>query len=152
MSKLALVGLIIVGSVLAAAPPKPADNSFCLVCHVNFKMEKLAAVHQKIGVGCANCHGDSDRHSADEDGVTPPEIMFAKDKINSACMMCHEEPKMRATAKHADAAFKQKNCAECHGEHRMATRTREWDKTTGKLLKAQGVRMMEKNSGANNAR
>jgi formate-dependent nitrite reductase cytochrome c552 subunit len=137
---------------VVAAPPKPADNSYCLVCHANFKAEKLAAIHQKAGIGCAECHGESDRHSADEDGVTPPEIMFAKDKINAACMICHEEAKVRANAKHAVAEFKQKTCSDCHGEHRMAARTRHWDKTTGKLIKAEGVRMMQKDTPATSAR
>lgn len=143
-------------SGLAGDPPKPADNSYCLVCHANFKAEKLSSKHQKGGIGCAKCHGDSDSHSADEDGLTPPEIMFSKDQIAGACVKCHEEPKLREVEEHepvfAMEIAKRKLCTECHGEHRMAQRTRIWDKATGKLLKAEGVRMMQKDSPATSAR
>ena len=30
-----------------------------------------------------------------------------------------------------------KTCTDCHGNHRLATRTIRWDKTTRQLLKAQ---------------
>ena len=40
-------------------------------------------------------------------------------------------------------------CTECHGEnHKMAVRTRKWDKKTRKLLSDDGVRMMYKDSPA----
>ena len=32
-------------------------------------------------------------------------------------------------------------CTGCHGEHRLSHRTRKWDKTTGELIKDDGVRM-----------
>lgn len=142
--------------LLAADPPKPADNSYCLVCHANFKSEKISSIHQKEGIGCAKCHGESDSHSADEDGLVPPEIMFAKEQIQGACMECHKEADLREVTDH-DAVFtaepsKHKVCTDCHGEHRMAVRTRIWDKATGKLLKAEGVRMMEQDSPATSAR
>ena len=35
------------------------------------------------------------------------------------------------------------SCTDCHGMHRMAHRTRRWDKITRKLIKDDGVRMME---------
>jgi len=143
---------------LADAPKstKPANNSYCYVCHVNFQTEELARNHQKHGVGCEKCHGESDRHSADEDGLTPPEIMFAKEKILDACTKCHALTKLRAVDEH-EAAFtkdaaKRKVCTDCHGKHRMAVRTRHWDKTTGKLIKAEGVRMMQKDTPATNAK
>jgi hypothetical protein len=143
-------------AALAPETPKPADNSYCLVCHANFKSEKISSIHQQEGIGCAECHGESDEHSADEDGLTPPEIMFAKDQILPACAECHEESKLRELEDHepvfaADLA-KRKVCTDCHGEHIMAVRTRVWDKATGKLLRADGVRMMEKDSPATSAR
>lgn len=136
--------------------PKPADNSYCFVCHANFKAEKIAAVHQKEGVGCAKCHGDSDSHSADEDGLVAPEVMFIREQIAESCSKCHDEAKMRVVEDHepafrADVAAR-KICTECHGAHRMAVRTRVWNKTTGELLKAEGVRMMQKDSPATSAR
>lgn len=159
----ALAGLIVaccaVALVAQAEAPKtgkPADNSYCYVCHANFQAEELARNHQKHGVGCAKCHGESDRHSADEDGLTPPEIMFAKEKILDGCTKCHALTKLRAVDEHEPAfakdPAKRKVCTDCHGKHRMAVRTRHWDKTTGKLIKAEGVRMMNKNSAATNAK
>ena len=137
-------------------PVKPADNSYCYVCHANFKTEKLVMNHEKKGVGCATCHGESDRHSADEDGLTPPEIMFAKERVFDACAKCHDATKLRALKEHEPAFTKDPTkfqvCTDCHGSHRMAVRTRHWDKTTGKLIKAEGVRMMEKNSAATSAK
>lgn len=137
-------------------PPKPADNSYCLVCHANYKNEDLARTHQQAGIGCAKCHGESDRHSADEDGLTPPEIMFASDKINPACIKCHPLEKLAQAPEHAPILEKKpaklKTCTECHGKHRLAVRTRQWDKNTGKLISDDGVRMMQTNSPARNAR
>ena len=148
--------LLFAAIACSATAGAPADNSYCLVCHANFKTEKLSFNHQKHGVGCEKCHGPSDRHSADEDGLTPPEIMFAKENIKSACTKCHSENKLRTVDEHSEAFAKDpakvKTCTACHGEHRMAARTRVWDKTTGKLIKAEGVRMMQKNSAAGSAR
>ncbi|MCX6898376.1 MAG: cytochrome c3 family protein [Verrucomicrobia bacterium] len=159
----ALAGLMVASCAVAlvalADPPKsakPADNSYCYVCHANFQTEELARSHQKHGVGCATCHGESDRHSADEDGLTPPEIMFVMGKILDGCSTCHDVTKLRVLKEH-EAAFtrdpaKLKVCTNCHGSHRMAVRTRQWDKTTGKLIKAEGVRMMQKDTPATSAK
>ena len=64
-------------------------NEFCAACHYAFGEEKLALRHEKAGIGCERCHGESERHRNDEDNVTPPEIMYPKDKIIPTCMMCH---------------------------------------------------------------
>ena len=62
----------------AAGEIEPADNSYCIVCHLNYETEKLTTGHQIAGVGCAKCHGESEKHSGDEDGLTPPDVMFAQ--------------------------------------------------------------------------
>lgn len=153
--------------------PEPADNSFCFVCHRNFEKEPLSAKHTKIGVGCEQCHGISERHSADEDGITPPQIMYSKARINPSCVKCHTADKLKKTDNHqlalslmkeggrtntvalnaapanAGAAPVKWICTDCHGQHRMKVRTRIWDRETGKLLKDDGVRMMEKSRPAN---
>lgn len=158
------------GAVVAAAPgdvsakpaekrasqpaekPEPADNSYCYVCHANYEEEKLTKAHQPHGVGCEKCHGESVKHSGDEDGLTPPEKMYAQADINPFCISCHEKPKLLKREEHkvwfkdADA---DDTCNDCHGEkHRLKNRTRVWDKKTGKLLKDDGVRMMQKDSPA----
>jgi hypothetical protein len=136
-----------------------ADNSYCLVCHLNYENEKLTRSHRMAGVGCAKCHGESEKHSGDEDGLTPPEVLFAKSDVDAFCMTCHtkdkvlENDKQKKTEYHK-GVFDPKAedhlvCTECHGEnHRMAVRTRKWDKTTRKLLSDDGVRMMYKDSPA----
>jgi hypothetical protein len=113
-----------------------ANNSACFVCHVNFQEEDLATTHAKAGVGCIKCHGKSNAHTDDEANLIPPEIMFPKAKINSACLKCHAPAKLTDSHKPVLAGTDTKNpyCTDCHGEHRLPHRTRHWDKQTGKLL------------------
>jgi hypothetical protein len=139
----------IVGGWKAEAKHDPADNSFCYVCHLNYEEEKLVKKHVKAGVGCETCHGISDKHSEDEDGVTPPDIMFAAPRVRSFCLECHPQEKLLDVEDHADVfrpeaeTSPDKVCTECHAkQHRLAVRTRKWDKVTGKLIWDDGVRMM----------
>lgn len=96
----------------------------------------------------------SERHSGDEDGLIPPEIMFPREKINTSCMAkCHEKGELVASGNHdellAAAKKSDKTCTDCHAEkHRLKVRTRIWDKASGKLLSDDGVRMMYKDSPA----
>jgi len=135
------------------APREPADNSYCYVCHANYEHEEFVTDHQRVGVGCETCHGISEKHSGDEDGLTPPDIMFPRDRIFAGCMTCHKEQDFPLDRDH-EAFFKagmqtSKTCADCHAEkHRLKVRTRIWDKATGKLLSDDGVRMMYKDSPA----
>lgn len=148
--------------VVAKPAAEPADNSFCYVCHRNFEKETLNVAHTKQGIGCEQCHGISERHSADEDGITPPEIMYAQARVNPACMKCHSVEQLQKDNQHrslldrlkegspsiakpakADAESVKSICTDCHGQHRLKVRTRIWDKDNGKLLKDDGVRMMD---------
>lgn len=139
------------GTSPAAARPatvavEPADNFYCLTCHMNFQREELAANHQKNGVGCDRCHGPSDKHSSDENGIIPPDIMFPKERVNPSCIACHVKDKLIKVKGH-DIYFvpetaQKHTCTECHGKHMMAVRTRRWDKVTGKLISDDGVRMV----------
>lgn len=134
--------------------PEPADNSYCYVCHAPYEQEEMTKEHVPVGVGCETCHGMSVKHSGDEDGLTPPEIMFPRDRINAACMTkCHTKDDLVASGNHDEvfvtAKKTDKTCTECHAEkHRLKVRTRIWDKATGKLLSDDGVRMMYKDSPA----
>ena len=153
-----------------AEPVEPADNSYCLVCHLNYENEKLAHKHQVAGVGCTKCHGESEKHSGDEDGLTAPDIIYAHEDVNKFCITCHPQEKIAKNKNHEDVfptkgagktekqgaksagppkAEERLVCTECHGEnHRMEVRTRKWDKKTRKLISDDGVRMMYKNSPA----
>jgi len=130
--------------------PKAADNFYCFVCHMNYDGEELALNHEVAGVGCATCHGVCDRHSADEDGITPPDKMFARDEINAYCMTCHAEADIKDSSSHKplfDKTAEDKHvCTDCHGKHRLTVRTRRWDKKTGELVSDDGVRMMYEDS------
>ncbi len=127
-------------------------NSFCLACHLDFDGEELALKHEILGIGCERCHGESYRHRSDEANITPPEIMYPKERINPSCMMCHPRHDIRDTKDHQPileaglSSFEEatpagenakKYCTDCHGsKHRvMRVRTTHWDKATGALLK-----------------
>lgn len=140
------------------AETEEADNSYCLVCHSNYEGEQLASTHQPKGVGCETCHGVSDAHSSDEDNLTPPEIMWAKDRIVSRCMTCHSGERLVANEKagvmhrkvlDSEAAAKEGRktirigCVHCHGKHKLDHRTRVWDKETGELLESTGGPQMD---------
>ena len=117
---------------LGSSTGSVADNSRCYVCHINYQDDELASKHAKADIGCERCHGASNAHCSDEDNITPPDIMYPAEKINSFCKSCH--PKAQLGGK--------KYCTDCHGEHRLSHRTRKWDKATGKLIKDDKVRMM----------
>jgi len=129
---------------LIPASELAVDNSRCHVCHINYSFEKLAVDHAKAGVGCEQCHGSSDAHCSDEDNVTPPDVIFAEEKIQPFCMDCHVKEKIdikphRIFLGKADGA---KNyCTKCHGDHRLIVRTRRWDKRTRELIQDDKVRM-----------
>jgi len=136
-----------------AGEAKPATfvaNPFCRACHADFDEERLVATHKAAGIGCERCHGESLRHRSDEANVTPPELMYPKERINPACMMCHPRQTIRQVESHRpileaglsifDAPSPDENakkyCTDCHGrDHRMNRRTIQWDKRTGKLIK-----------------
>jgi len=109
-----------------------ADNSRCFVCHVNYMEEKIAVTHARQNMGCAHCHGESDEHIADESWAsggngTAPEIMYPRDKINPFCMSCHTKDKID-TEQHKPlfADNSEKDCTDCHGEHRLTDRKCKW--------------------------
>jgi excinuclease UvrABC ATPase subunit len=135
-----------------------ADNSYCLVCHINLEDEELVEIHSPNGIGCEFCHGMSIKHSADEDNLTPPEIMWSKHRINTRCMTCHEQEDMLKEEKAAKAHKKMladmakpdrdltkiSHCTKCHGKHRIKNRTRVWDKETGKIVDQSGGPNMDR--------
>jgi hypothetical protein len=124
-------------------------NQFCSACHYGFSDEQLAQTHEKAGIGCERCHGESERHRSDENNITPPEIMYPKAKINPTCMMCHPRHEISRVGHHKtllagaktslDSANKisdQIYCTDCHAKlHHINVRTIRWNKETGELIK-----------------
>jgi len=123
----------------ASAEGKATSNFRCLVCHGNFSGEELAVSHAANTVGCEHCHGPCDEHCSDENNITPPTRMFARDQIDPSCTVCHDSTKVTEAKlwcirepKPSDA---DKRCTDCHGKHRNAVRDVRWNKKTGELLK-----------------
>ena len=110
-----------------------ADNSRCFVCHINYMQEDIAVTHARVNMGCANCHGESDEHIADESWAsggngTAPDIMYPRAKINPFCMGCHPREKID-TEQHKPLftdTTEEKYCTDCHGDHRLTNRKCKW--------------------------
>jgi len=139
-------------------------NPFCKACHLDFDEDELALNHELAGIGCERCHGESLRHRSDEGNITPPQLMYPKDRINPTCMMCHKDRinptcmmchprhEIRHVEDHQpiletglsifeneepseEAGHTAKYCTDCHGpDHRMKVRTVRWNKATGEML------------------
>jgi len=124
-------------------------NQFCAACHYGFSDEDLAKTHEKAGIGCERCHGESERHRSDEDNITPPEMMYPKERIMPTCMMCHPRHEIEHVSLHQqllagaktifdsdDDDAPQITCTFCHAKkHHIKVRTVRWNKATGELLK-----------------
>ena len=115
---------------------KMADNTRCQVCHLNLALEEMTLTHARAEIGCAKCHGASDRHIADESWAsggngTPPETMYPRYRINGFCRDCHNGPNETRKSgppcpKLAGAWTAKKFCTECHGHHRLPERKCKW--------------------------
>ncbi|MFQ5810974.1 MAG: hypothetical protein ACE5JM_15255, partial [Armatimonadota bacterium] len=110
-----------------------ADNSRCHHCHLNYVQEEIAVVHARANMGCADCHGDSDEHIADESWAsggngTAPGTMYRREEVNLFCCGCHAEDEIDPTQHGAFLAgtAEEKYCTDCHGEHRLTVRKCKW--------------------------
>jgi len=138
---------------ISKEPEEPfVANPYCKACHLDFDEEELALRHEIWGIGCERCHGESFRHRSDEANVTPPEIMYPKERINPSCLSCHPRQDIQDRKDHQPileaglSSFEEatpsgkdakKYCTDCHGvKHRvMRVRATSWDKATGAVLK-----------------
>ena len=130
----------------ASSPPATkaaVENAACFVCHANYSEDELAADHAAADVGCTKCHGESHPHRNDENHTTPPDHMYALEAVVPLCQQCHQsakiDPQKIETVRREQPdkpASEPVVCTDCHGKHRLASRTVRWDKTTGKLISA----------------
>jgi hypothetical protein len=122
--------------------PSVAENAACFVCHDNFQEEQLVTQHGDGDVGCVDCHGKSYDHRNDETNTTPPDVMFPRQKIDAACVECHDThdaPAAEVVARLRErlprlSQSQELVCTDCHGHHRLTLRTVVWDRTTRELL------------------
>lgn len=133
--------------------PKPGfvANPFCYACHADFEGETLVERHEKAGVGCERCHGESERHRSDEANITPPELMYPRTRIIPTCMICHPRDTIKHVQAHkpildgAATVFDEeepkgpaKVCTDCHAKnHKMNVRIVRWNKATGEVLEEE---------------
>ena len=124
--------------------PKPptVDNLRCFACHATYDDEPLVLFHAGGGVACEKCHGESKKHTNDEDNITAPDIMYARERIAAMCWVFHPEVKPPRGFKPVVAEDAKKVCTDCHFRHRLPQRQRVWDKATGKLLSEPPVNPM----------
>lgn len=124
--------LMLVEEEQEGEPERMADNSRCLVCHLNYEREDISLIHAKAGYGCAHCHGPSDAHIADESWAsggngTAPDIMYRPNEIIPACLKCHEHSLSNPECPCAFPKLpEKKSCTECHGSHRLKSRKCHW--------------------------
>jgi len=116
-----------------ASSDSGADNSRGFVCHLNYVQETIAVAHAKVDIGCAQCHGPSDAHIADESWAsggngTAPDIMYPRDKIDPSCTACHPREKIDTPSHQVVFANPPatKVCTDCHGAHRLPQRRCTW--------------------------
>ncbi len=115
----------------SAGPPEPADNQYCLDCHLNYGFDIFAEGHRTNGIGCVRCHGACLEHSEDESAKVAPDRMYARERINDSCVSCHEFKELPASC---ELGGNKTVCTDCHDTHRLTERTRRWDKTTRELI------------------
>lgn len=110
-----------------------AVNGRCFVCHISYIQEELAVTHARAGMGCAQCHGESDAHIDDESWTsggkgTAPDRIYAPQEVDRFCMACHAGDTFNDdnhTPPAADQSQKQR-CTDCHGSHLLNSRVTEW--------------------------
>ena len=106
-----------------------ADNSECLICHMDFKTELLSIKHERAGVGCISCHGTSLPHGDDELNITPPDRLFGRAEVVPFCKACHPTHKTGKVYKvffrkwhgrrrpNGRMVLDDSVCTDCHGNH-----------------------------------
>jgi len=107
----------------AAAPEGDAATAetlgACDTCHVDVVDEFTGSVHSDERVGCADCHGASDGHIADENNEVKPDRIFAHADVDRLCATCHECSRSRPVG---PPAADHQVCTDCHAAHRLRPR------------------------------
>jgi len=102
---------------LATDDPNPLGG--CLQCHTDVGDRYQGSRHEKEDVTCADCHGPSEGHLADENNQVKPDETFAREDVDHLCGDCHDCSRTLP----ADWASRPQNerpvCTDCHGSHAL---------------------------------
>ena len=112
----------------------PTNNGLCLVCHLDFDDDPIAADHLRRGITCAHCHGKSTAHMHDETMMTSPDILHGRTEVKQMCYRCHKahrNPQEVEIFRQKWLGRKRENgrsitadstCTDCHGLHTIPRR------------------------------
>ena len=112
----------------------PTNNGLCLVCHLDFDDDPIAADHLRRGITCAHCHGKSTAHMHDETMMTSPDILHGRAEVKAMCGHCHQphrNPQAVENFRKKWLGRKRENgrsitadstCTDCHGLHTIPRR------------------------------
>jgi hypothetical protein len=93
----------------------------CFFCHADLFFEAQDGAHEKNGVDCASCHGQSKEHNNAEDNSIKPDRVIKKTDAAGFCGGCHEtELKDYSQSTHARGMGIIENtptCTDCHKGH-----------------------------------
>ncbi len=95
----------------------------CFFCHADLFFEVQDGAHEKNGIDCFACHGESKEHAIAEDNRIKPEKIFNRSDAAEFCGDCHDkELKDFSLSIHAKGINKIKNvptCIDCHNGHQF---------------------------------
>ena len=95
----------------------------CFFCHADLFFEVQDGAHEKNGVDCSSCHGESKEHNNAEDNSIKPDILINKSAAAEFCGDCHDkELKDFSLSTHAKGIGTIKNiptCLDCHNGHQF---------------------------------
>lgn len=112
----------------------PTNNGLCLVCHLDFDDDPIAADHLQQGITCAHCHGKSTAHMHDETLMTSPDVLYGRAEVEAMCMSCHQPHKdpravdiflkkwLGKKRENGRSITIDSNCTDCHGLHTIPRR------------------------------
>lgn len=135
---LGLVGLLVL--FLLLSPSISAEESSCLVCHSDIKVDYQVSIHAGYDVACVECHG-GDPSRMDLEAMAPDTGFRGKpqrEEIPQLCASCHSDAEQMKpynipidqyaeylTSEHgallAQGDTKVAVCTDCHGTHRILT-------------------------------
>lgn len=107
----------------------PADNSPCVVCHMDLAEEPITIAHERGGIGCTGCHGTSTAHGGDELNIITPDRKFGRAEIAPFCTGCHPTHRKGKAYETFLGTWRGKRrpngrmvledsvCTDCHGGH-----------------------------------